>query len=101
MRIKEVFSSTPKIYCWEKNYFLSQLTMGTRDRKCYFLSQLQGYLQLIKLRFKKNNYLLTGKKVQLFSPRQTRGILLVERSETNNSPRVCRGEKRHFLPVNT
>ena len=38
--------------------------------------------------------------MQLFSPRQNRDILLFERSE-NNDARVCRGEKRHFLPVNT
>ena len=50
---------------------------------------------------RKNNYLLTGKKVQLFFPRQTRDILLPERSEGNNSSRVCRGKKALFLPVNT
>ena len=48
-----------------------------------------------------NSYLLTGEKVQLILPRQTRGILLFERSENNNNARVCRGEKSHFLPVNT
>ena len=39
--------------------------------------------------------------MQLFSPRQIRGILLCEQSENNNNARVCRGEKKHFLPVNT
>ena len=32
----------------------------------------------------KNNYLLTGKKVSTFYRNLTRGILFVERSETNN-----------------
>ena len=52
-----------------------------------------------KLKIFTNNYLLTGKKVKLFFPRQTRDVLLFERSE-NNSSRVCRGENT-FIPVNT
>ena len=43
------------------------------------------------------NYLLTGKKVRLFSRDKPEIFYCSSRSENNNSSRVCRG-KKNFLP---
>ena len=42
----------------------------------------------VKGRPNRNNYLLTGNKVQLFSRRLTRDVLLPEQSDGNNRSRV-------------
>ena len=50
---------------------------------------------------KNNNYLLTVNKVTLFSREKPEIFYWSSDSETNNSSRVLRGKKCHFLPVNT
>ena len=60
------------------------------------LSSLLELFSIIFFIYVFNNYLLTGKKVDIFFPRQARDNLSPEQREGNNKLRACRGKKHFF-----
>ena len=78
MKLKTLLISLKTIFMSDKNQNKdvnkdNQIYTKAEQRNAYFI------FNLLRIKNENNNYLLTGNKVALFSPRQTRDILLPER----------------------